>query len=93
MVKLENKLKHQKTKIGVLGGTFDPAHQGHLKISKESKKKFNLKNIIWAVTKKNPFKNTSKSNLKSRMQFAKKLIGKNDYIKVKFYEKNYGLKS
>ena len=56
MVKLENKLKHQKTKIGVLGGTFDPAHQGHLKISKESKKKFNLKNIIWAVTKKNPFK-------------------------------------
>ena len=87
MVKLENKLKHQKTKIGVLGGTFDPAHQGHLKISKESKKKFNLKNIIWAVTKKNPFKNTSKTNLKSRMQFAKKLIGKNDYIKVKFYEK------
>ena len=36
--------------------------------------------------KKNPFKNESKSNLKSRTQFAKKLIGKNDYIKVKFYE-------
>ena len=40
-----------------------------------------------AITKKNPFKSESKSNLRSRMQFAKKLIGKNDYIKVKFYEK------
>ena len=86
MVKLENKLKTEKTKIGILGGTFDPAHRGHLEISKQAKKRFGLKNIIWAITKKNPFKNESKSNLKYRMQFAKKMIGKNDYIKIKFYE-------
>ena len=85
-VKLENKLKPKKIKIGILGGTFDPAHKGHLEISKQAKKRFELKNIIWAITKKNPFKNESKSNLRSRIQFAKKLIGKNDYIKVKFYE-------
>ena len=86
-VKLENKLKPEKMKIGILGGTFDPAHKGHLEISKQAKKRFELKNIVWAITKKNPFKNESKSSLRSRMQFAKKLIGKNDYIKVKFYEK------
>ena len=86
MVKLENKLKPNKKKIGILGGTFDPAHKGHLEISKQAKKRFNLKNIIWAITKKNPFKDESKSNLRSRMQFAKKMIGKNNYIKVKFYE-------
>ena len=85
-VKLENKLKPEKMKIGILGGTFDPAHKGHLEISKQAKKRFRLKNIVWAITKKNPFKNESKSNLRSRIQFAKKLIGKNDYIKVKFYE-------
>ncbi len=85
-VKLENKLKPEKIKIGILGGTFDPAHKGHLEISKQAKKIFDLKNIVWAITKKNPFKNESKSNLRSRIQFAKKLIGKNDYIKVKFYE-------
>ena len=88
MAKPVNKLKSKKIKIGILGGSFDPAHKGHLKISKQAKKIFNLKNIIWAITKKNPFKNESKSNLKSRMQFAKKLIGKNKYIKVKFYEEN-----
>ena len=85
-VKLENKLKLEKIKIGILGGTFDPAHKGHLEISKQAKKRFELKNIVWAITKKNPFKSESKSNLRSRMQFAKKIIGKNNYIKVKFYE-------
>ena len=87
MVKLENKLKPEKIKIGILGGTFDPAHKGHLEISKQAKKRFGLEDIIWAITKQNPFKDESKSNLRNRMQFAKKIIGKNNYIKVKFYEK------
>ena len=86
MVKLENKLKIKKIKIGILGGTFDPAHKGHLDISIQAKKIFKLKNIVWAITKQSPFKNESKSNLKNRIKFAKKIIGKNDYIKVRFYE-------
>ena len=90
MVKHENKLEPQKIKIGVLGGSFDPAHKGHLEISKQAKKKFKLKNIIWAITKKNPLKNESKLSLKTRMLFAKKLISKNDYIKIRFYEKKIG---
>ena len=88
MAKLENKLKSQKIKIGVLGGTFDPAHKGHLEISIQAKKRFSLKNVIWAITEQNPFKNESRSNLTNRMRFAKKLIGKNDYIKVKYHKKH-----
>ena len=83
MVKLEN---NKKIKVGILGGTFDPAHKGHLEISKQAKKLLNLKNVIWAITKQNPFKDISKSNLKNRIQFAKKLIAKNEYIKIRFYE-------
>jgi len=86
MAKLENNLKQRKIKIGILGGTFDPAHKGHLEISKHAKKILELKNIIWAITKQNPFKNVSKTDLKNRIKFAKKFIGKNNFIKVKFYE-------
>ena len=76
----------KKDKIGILGGSFDPAHQGHLAISKEAVKRFKLKKIIWAITKKNPFKNQSKTQLSLRIKHCKKIIGKYDYVKVKFYE-------
>ncbi len=79
--------KNNKYKLGVLGGTFDPAHIGHIKISKEAKKRFDLKEVIWAVTKKNPFKDKSSLSLKDRIKFAKKLNLKNNFIKIHFFEK------
>jgi len=80
-VKLEN-----KKKIGILGGTFDPAHIGHIKISKSAKKKFKLDKVIWAVTKKNPFKTKSSLGLEERMSYAKKINLKNKFIRIRFYE-------
>ena len=77
---------NKKIKIGVVGGSFDPAHKGHLAISKEAKKIFDLKKIIWAITKKNPLKKESKTTVLKRSQYCKKIIGSNSFIKVKFYE-------
>jgi len=74
-------------KIGILGGTFDPAHKGHVNISKESKKRFKLNYIIWAITKKNPLKKKSILDLKSRINIAKKITKKEKFIKTEFYEK------
>ena len=73
-------------RIGILGGTFDPAHKGHLQISKESKKKYKLDYIIWAITKKNPFKNQSNLSLELRIKYAKKIIKKEKFIQLEFYE-------
>ncbi len=80
-VKQEN-----KKKIGILGGTFDPAHEGHLSISKEAKKRYGIDNIIWAVTKKNPFKDKSSLSLNKRINFAKKITQEYLFIKVKYFE-------
>ena len=79
-------MKSEKIKIGILGGSFDPAHKGHLAISKEARKRFDLKKIIWAITKKNPFKKESGTSVSKRIKKCKKVIGKNFFIKVKFYE-------
>ena len=84
MAKSENKLIE---KIGILGGTFDPPHKGHLKISQIAKKKFNLKKIIWAITKKNPFKEKSYFDLNKRIRLSRSLTKKQKYIKVGFFEK------
>ncbi len=75
-----------KIKIGILGGTFDPAHKGHLEISKQAKNRFKLKYIIWAITKKNPLKKKSNATLNERIKLAKKIIDKNKFIKIRFYE-------
>ena len=79
-------MNNSKIEIGILGGSFDPAHKGHLAISKEARKRFKLKKIIWAITKKNPLKAVSKTPVLKRIKDCKKLIGLNTFIKVKFYE-------
>ena len=79
-------MNDKKIKIGILGGSFDPAHKGHLAISKEAKKRFGLKKIIWAITKKNPFKEESENSVSKRIKDCKKIIGLNSFVKVKFYE-------
>ena len=71
MVKLGNKL-NSKTKIGILGGSFDPAHKGHLAISKEAIKKLKLKMIIWAITEKNPLKKKVKQVFLIELKDVKK---------------------
>tara|TARA_Y100000996_G_scaffold13800_1_gene10731 strand:- start:114 stop:650 length:537 start_codon:yes stop_codon:yes gene_type:complete len=75
-----------KKNIGILGGTFDPAHIGHITISKTARKKFKLNKVIWAITKKNPFKKKSSLSLNYRIKYAKSINLKNRFIKIGFYE-------
>ena len=72
----------QKKNIGLLGGSFDPAHKGHLGISNIAIKKLKLKKIYWVITKKNPFKNETFYSLDERIKFAKKFTKGQKKIKI-----------
>ena len=72
----------QKKYIGLLGGSFDPAHKGHLAISIISIKKLKLKKLYWVITKKNPFKNKTFYSLNERIKLAEKISKTQKKIKL-----------
>ena len=79
-------LRHKKKEIGILGGSFDPPHEGHVEISKISLKKIKLSKIFWVVTKQNPFKKKPFFSLKDRLSKSKGSIKKYKNIKVLYLE-------
>ena len=78
--------KKKYIKIGILGGSFDPPHKGHLYISKVGIKKLKLNKLIWIVTKKNPLKKKPFLNIKKRISLAKKITAKQKKITIKYFE-------
>ena len=77
--------------IGLLGGSFDPPHKGHLYISLEAKKILNLDEIWWLVTPQNPLKINKPASYKDRVRNSR-LITKNQPIKIKEIEKKINSK-
>jgi nicotinate-nucleotide adenylyltransferase len=65
----------EKLKIGLLGGSFNPPHQGHLAITLAVKKKFNLKRVFWLVTPCSPAKEAKDYlALDQRIELCKELV-------------------
>jgi nicotinate-nucleotide adenylyltransferase len=79
-------LNPKKKGIGIFGGSFDPPHKGHLKISKIAIKKLALDKLCWCITKKNPFKNKTLFSLSARIKKCKLLTAKIKKIEVKYFE-------
>ena len=86
-------MKKKYSKIGILGGSFDPPHSGHIAISKVAIKKFKLKKVFWVVTNQNPFKSKTKFDLKTRINLSKKILYKQNKITVKNLDKKLNIKN
>lgn len=56
--------------VGLLGGSFDPPHPGHVHISIEALKRFGLDRLWWLVSPGNPLKENGPAPLADRMQAA-----------------------
>ena len=60
--------------VGLLGGSFDPAHQGHVHITLEAIKRFDLSHIWWLVSPGNPLKSAGPAPLAQRVARAQDLM-------------------
>jgi nicotinate-nucleotide adenylyltransferase len=61
--------------IGVLGGTFDPPHIGHLILADEGRVKLGLEEVLWVLTPQPPHKSSqSISPLESRLEMVQETI-------------------
>ena len=83
---MKKNIKQTVKKIGILGGTFDPPHKGHLHIARDSLKKLKLNKILWVLTNKNPLKKNPYLQLNQRIKLSKKITKNNNKIFVKYFE-------
>jgi nicotinate-nucleotide adenylyltransferase len=60
--------------IGLLGGSFDPAHEGHAHITHEAFKHFGLDRIWWLVSPGNPLKAQGPAPMADRLARARRVI-------------------
>lgn len=73
-------------KVGLLGGSFNPAHEGHLYLSLEAIKRLNLDMVVWLISPQNPLKSVYiYTSLTERLNQAK-LIANHPKIKISTIE-------
>ncbi|MBN8511483.1 MAG: nicotinate-nicotinamide nucleotide adenylyltransferase [Rickettsiales bacterium] len=85
-----NALHNTLIKVGVLGGSFDPAHEGHLMISKQALDFYHFDKVIWLVANQNPFKPQKSNDCYTRAAQAANVARYDNRIIVSTAEKELG---
>lgn len=60
--------------IGLLGGSFDPAHEGHVHITREALKRMGLDRVWWLVSPGNPLKARQPAPMAARLSQARRVM-------------------
>lgn len=60
--------------IGLLGGSFDPAHEGHVHITQEALKRLGLDRVWWLVSPGNPLKLRQPAPMAQRIAQARRVL-------------------
>ncbi len=80
-------------KLGIFGGTFDPVHNEHLKLSKIAVEKLGLDKLIIMPTFIPPHKDSAVTDGKTRLEMLKECFKTIQKTEVSDYEINKGGKS
>lgn len=80
-------MQNRRSKIGILGGTFNPIHNGHIALGKAAYEQFHLDKILVMVSKTPPHKlreNIPDAGIRSQM--IKLAIAEYDFMEYSDFE-------
>ena len=76
-----------KKKIGIIGGTFNPIHMGHLILAENAYDKLGLDKVVFMPTGKSYLKDQSKIlSSEKRIEMIREAIRDNDHFTISEYE-------
>ena len=77
-------------RIGILGGSFNPAHAGHLYVSETAQKRLGLNSVWWLVSPGNPLKyGADMAPLPVRLESAKRMAAHDPHVHVSAMEQKF----
>jgi nicotinate-nucleotide adenylyltransferase len=79
----------KNARVGLLGGSFNPPHEGHVHISLAAMKGLELDAVWWLVSPQNPIKPFKPSPLEERVGLCRDLV-EHPNILVSDIEKDFG---
>lgn len=83
--------RHDNSRVGLLGGSFNPAHDGHREISLIALKRLNLDSVWWLVSPGNPLKDAAGyAPYEDRLRLAR-TVSNDSRIVVSNFEERKGL--
>lgn len=87
MVELKRQASLEKPRLGIMGGTFDPIHYGHLVAAEMARSKFDLSKVLFIPSGKPPHKGRSDiSDAELRLEMIKRAIQDNPAFAVSTLE-------
>ena len=60
--------------VGLLGGSFDPPHAGHVHLTREALKRFGLDQVWWLVSPGNPLKERGPAPMDTRLSACRAIM-------------------
>jgi nicotinate-nucleotide adenylyltransferase len=68
-------------RVGLFGGSFNPAHEGHAHVAETAKRRLKLDKVIWLVSPQNPLKSTHETaDLAQRIAAARALANERGMV-------------
>ena len=81
----------RRLRVGLFGGSFNPAHDGHLHLSDLAQRQLRLDEVWWLVSPQNPLKGeTGMASLANRLTAARNLVARRRHVRVIAPEVEFG---